>query len=133
MRSKFKFFCKSKNRNEKTEQELLKQIDNENDHLISLTDEKIELVSEASFLINDFHLKKLNEIIESFEKNLQSSSFQNMGDKDPKGSDKANSVEDDNISIEGSGKRAKDVSTKVRVATKGQATSSLAGKKRRIF
>jgi hypothetical protein len=66
---------KSKNRNEKVEQDLLKQIDKDYNLSLTLNDHKQEIVNMINYLC-EFHLKKLNELIDNCEKNIQSISFQ---------------------------------------------------------
>lgn len=53
----------------------MSQIEKEYDYLKTLSDHKIKLQEEISYL-SDFHLKKLNEIIENYEKNIHASNLQ---------------------------------------------------------
>ena len=63
--------CKSKNRNEKIENELLKQIEKDFNNLLILSEHKIEIENEINFL-SEYHLKKSNETIDNYEKSLDS-------------------------------------------------------------
>ena len=53
----------------KIDADILKQIENDFSNLTNLSEHKIELVNELNYL-QEFYLKKLNEIVESCEKNL---------------------------------------------------------------
>ena len=66
---------KSKNRNNKVENELEKQIEKDYNSSLTLNDYKQEIIGEIKYLC-EFHLKKLNELIENCEKNFQSINFQ---------------------------------------------------------
>ena len=61
---------KSKARNEKMDIELLRKIEKEHEYLVTLADLKIELVNECNYLV-EYHLNRLNEKIEVYEKSLQ--------------------------------------------------------------
>jgi hypothetical protein len=138
-RKKFTMYYKTKNKNEKIEQDLLKQIDKEHENLIYLSNHKIELVNEANYLI-EYHSKKLNEIIENFEKYLQNTNSLNpMLTSEYQNSEKAPSVVDDSISIAGSSniytislleKKTDNISIKDKIFVKPPYSASLISKKR---
>lgn len=52
-----------------SDQELLKQIQQEHETSINLCDNKIETSSECFFVV-EYNLKKLNDIIDQFKKNI---------------------------------------------------------------
>ena len=52
--------------------ELLRKIEKEHEYVITLAEFKIELVNEFNYLV-EYHLYKLNEKIEIYEKSLQTS------------------------------------------------------------
>ena len=106
LRSKIKLMHKSKNRNEKLEQDLLKQIDKDHNLCLTLNDHKQEIIKEINYLC-EFHLKKLNEFIENSEKNIQANlAFQQgpqLVDYDYK-IEKVTNILGDDISLAGSSK-----------------------------
>lgn len=63
------FLTKQKLRNDKSENEILKQIEKEYSNLVTLSDHKIDIENEINYL-SEFHVKKLSEIIENYEKSL---------------------------------------------------------------
>jgi hypothetical protein len=56
-------------RNDKGENEILKQIEKEYSNLVTLSDHKIEIENEINYL-SEYHLKKLTENIENYEKSI---------------------------------------------------------------
>ncbi len=69
MRKEFLKICKEKVRSEEKEK-LKKDISSLFEYLETLTEHKLKLQDEMSYL-TDYHLKKLNEIIENYEKNVE--------------------------------------------------------------
>jgi hypothetical protein len=65
---------KSKLRNERLDQDIIKQIEKEQDYLITLADHKIEIVNECNYLA-DYNLSRLNEKIDLYEKSLQNANI----------------------------------------------------------
>jgi hypothetical protein len=65
---------KSKLRNERLDQDLVKQIEKEQDYIITLADHKIEFINECNYLA-EYHLAKLNEKIDLYEKSLQNANI----------------------------------------------------------
>jgi len=89
----------------KADADLLKQIEKDNNNLTSLSEQKIELVNELNYL-QEFYSKKLNEIVETCEKNLPNLNLQlasQLGIGDMKTLDRS-IYYDDNYSITGSSK-----------------------------
>jgi hypothetical protein len=73
MRKEFLKICKEKIRSEEKEK-LKKDISTLFEYLETLTEHKLKLQEEMTYL-SDYHLKKLNEIIENYEKNVEVSSI----------------------------------------------------------
>lgn len=59
------------------DQELLKQIQNEHENCVNLCDGKIETSNECFYLV-EYNLRRLNEMIEQFKKNMNNSSIENV-------------------------------------------------------
>ena len=69
-KKKVQYLSKLKLRNEKSELDILNQIEKEHNSALNLSDYKLELVNELKYLL-EYHVKKLGEIIENFEKSIQ--------------------------------------------------------------
>ncbi len=58
------------------DQELLKQIQIEHENCVNLCDGKIDTSNESFYLV-EYNLRKLNELIEQFKKNINNSTLEN--------------------------------------------------------
>ncbi len=94
-------FCLGNVSKGKIDHELIKQIERDNNNLMILSDHKIELVNELSY-INSFNEKKLCEVIENCEKNISSLPIQSITEM--KSIYDRNMLYDDGMSVTGSSK-----------------------------
>jgi hypothetical protein len=60
---------KLKLRSDKNDNEILRQIEREYSNIVTLSDHKYDIENEINYL-SEYHVKKLSEIIENYEKSL---------------------------------------------------------------